>query len=137
MNIFLADDDHDDLEIMQEALANVLPGVIINTASSANAALSFLTQVPDNDLPCLVILDYNMPEMNAAQVLSALRAQARYDAIPKVVLSTSNSPLYINECLTNGADGYFVKPNNMVELNALARKIKGFCSATDPVQEDV
>ena len=43
--------------------------------------------------------------------------------IPKLILSTSNAYIHMQECLKNGATEYFVKPNSMRELEEMTDKM--------------
>lgn len=125
--ILLADDDPEDLELIEEAIFSIAPTVELHKFTNGLTAMKYLESRPDNELPGLIILDYNMPELNGSQVLAFIRSQDRYSPIPKVVLSTSNAPLHINECMTQGATEYIVKPHSMAGLHKLAKKLLGFC----------
>jgi CheY-like chemotaxis protein len=91
--------------------------------------IDFLTTTSDNKLPCLIVLDYNMPEMNGAQVLQMLTCDQRYHNIPKIILSTSSNPKYIQDCLHKGAKAYRVKPDNFSQLVTIAKEMLELCSA--------
>jgi CheY-like chemotaxis protein len=129
--ILAADDDMEDLELIEEALLNASPEAKLKTVATGKDVMEYLSRQPDSALPCLIILDYNMPELNGAQVLAQISREQRYADIPKVMLSTSAAPLHIHECMANGAAEYFVKPNNMHDLNALAVKMLAFCRKSD------
>jgi CheY-like chemotaxis protein len=131
ISILAADDDKEDLELIEEALLNASPEAELKTVTTGKDVLDYLSRQPDTALPCLIILDYNMPELNGAQVLAQISREQRYANIPKVVLSTSAAPLHIHECMTNGAAEYFVKPDNMRDLDALALKMLAFCGKSD------
>src|SRR5689334_13305638 len=111
VKILITDDDHEDLELIEEAILNANPGVELQKFTDARTALAFLNSMGDKDLPCLIILDYSMPELNGSEMLFYIKQNVRYNQIPKIVLSTSNSPLHIHECISNGATEYLVKPN--------------------------
>lgn len=117
------DDDLEDLELIEDAILNVAPGIELQKFTKGLSAMEYLRSRPDHELPGLIILDYNMPELNGSQLLSSLKGQDRYSSIPKIVLSTSNAPLHIHECINNGATEYIVKPNNMKDLHHLAVKL--------------
>jgi CheY-like chemotaxis protein len=127
VKVLIADDDLEDLELIEEAFLMVEPAVELQKFTSGKTAIDFLNSCLDQDLPCLIILDYSMPEINGSQVLSLIKKEARYHHIPKIVLSTSNAPFHIHECIANGATDYFVKPDNMKNLQALAQKLVSFC----------
>ena len=122
VKILIADDDPEDLELIEEYLRKEAPHLQLSKFMDGLSASEYLRTLPDKDLPSLIILDYNMPGLTGAQVLSSLNMISRYKTIPKVVLSTSNTPRFIQESLQNGASEYIVKPGNMQEIHNLAKK---------------
>lgn len=129
VKILIADDDPEDVELIEEALLKIEPALELRKFTNGRTAIEYLVSSQDQELPCLIILDYSMPEINGSQVLSRIKDEARYELIPKVVLSTSNAPLHIHECIANGATEYLVKPDNLTALNALAHKLLAFCKS--------
>ena len=125
--ILIADDDVEDLELIEDAIMHHKPTTALYKLNNGKAVIEYLRNQPENQLPCLILLDYNMPELNGLEVLSKLKSQVRYQFIPKIILSTSSTPVHIHECLINGASEYFVKPNNLKDLNSLVLKILGYC----------
>ena len=85
--------------------------------------LAFLEKAKDDELPSLIVLDYNMPNMNGAEVLEQLSKDPRYKKIPKIIWSTSNNSSYIKECMEKGATTYFVKPATHKNLEEQAGEI--------------
>ncbi|RPD48221.1 response regulator [Paracnuella aquatica] len=128
LRVLIAEDDRDDQEILKETMQEVDPSVEVVLVSSGLKAIKALEACPDGSLPHLLILDYNMPELNGAEVLETLARHQRYEGIPKVVLSTSSSPYYKASCMERGAQGYFTKPSSYIELEALIRDILKFCA---------
>jgi CheY-like chemotaxis protein len=128
LSILIVDDDLEDLELLQEIILGIEPGAVVHCISNAKEVINFLSGRESNKLPCLIILDYNMPEMNGAEVLSELNNHRKYQSIPKVILSTSNSDIYIQKCMQNGALNYFVKPGSLKELELLTIRMLAMCS---------
>ena len=87
-----------------------------------------LESLPDHELPCLMVLDYNMPGLNGADILRELKGHKRYDPIPKIIWSTSGSDTYKKTCLALGACEYIIKPSSVRELSEVARYMLSFCS---------
>jgi CheY-like chemotaxis protein len=125
--ILLADDDVEDLELLEGAILDLDTLSKIHAVSNGKLVLDYLEKATDDQLPCLIVLDYNMPEMNGAEVLQEICNKARYKKIPKVIWSTSNNNAYIQECLSKGATTYFVKPATNKQLQDLAREMLDFC----------
>jgi CheY-like chemotaxis protein len=83
--------------------------------------------MPGNDLPCLIILDYNMPGLNGGQVLKAICQSMRYKSIPKIIWSTSDDMHNIKTCMDTGATTYLVKPFNLSEIRNQAKQMIEYC----------
>lgn len=125
--ILLADDDQEDLELLQEALIACDPETRMHSVLNGRLAVEYLESIKDDELPCLIVLDYNMPEMNGANVLEKICKENRYNGIPKIIWSTSSNNAYIKECMDKGATAYFVKPASHKQLQELAKEMLGFC----------
>ncbi|HYE55212.1 MAG TPA: response regulator [Chitinophagaceae bacterium] len=125
--ILLADDDQDDQELLREAFLITAPGAILNTVSFGKEVLDYLRNAGDENLPALIILDYNMPDLNGAEVLQKLYADARYQHIPTVIWSTSDATLYKELCEQHGAREYFHKPHKFEDILELTRQMMRYC----------
>jgi CheY-like chemotaxis protein len=123
VSILIAEDDPEDMDLIADAIAAAEPRAYLHKFEDGLSAVEYLRTRSDNDLPSLIILDYNMPGLTGAQVLRSISTEERYKPIPKVVLSTSNAALHKHECMRSGASGYFVKPGSLKELNQLAKTI--------------
>lgn len=116
--ILIADDDLEDLELLSEVILQLEAGTKLHMVTNGTMVLDFLENTKDEELPSLIVLDYNMPSMNGAEVLEQLGKNPRYQKIPRIIWSTSNNSSYITECMNKGATTYFVKPathKNLVE----------------------
>lgn len=125
--ILLADDDGDDQDLLKESILQQSPSSAVKILNNGPQVLAWLDECPDEQLPAMLILDYKMPILNAAQVLDELKANDRYTELPKVVWSTSSNRKHIDECLSKGALRYFPKPNNVSELAIITETILSLC----------
>ena len=125
--ILLGEDDIDDQELLKEVFQSIDESFGIVPINNGKKLISYLSNLHDHSLPCVLILDYNMPELNGAQILEILKTQKRFDNIPKIIWSTSNSSDCKALCLKNGADDYIVKPSNMAHLVEVAKHMLSFC----------
>lgn len=131
--ILVADDDPDDQEMFTERFLRLNPHCRVELVGNGQEALSFLRERFPNDLPGLIVVDYKMPILTGYDFLLAVKGDPRFQSIPKVVWSTSNNQEYVDQCLGNGAKGYFVKPNNITELDLIIGEIsRMFRSANRP-----
>jgi len=121
-NILLVDDDADDLLFLSSSFSNVSPYVKLKQAYSVREAMNYLNRLPDEQLPSLIVLDYNMPVHDGLDFLKILNEQDRFHNIKKVVLSTAQSTLINKVCVEQGADACYTKPFRIEQYKALAKK---------------
>jgi CheY-like chemotaxis protein len=120
--VFLAEDDLDDQEMLIEAMKQQDESLEFIIANTGSKAFNLLKNSAGKNLK-LIILDYNLPEMSGAEILSRLKEQALFGDTPKVVWSTSNSPVYQKKCLENGAHSYIVKPTGISGIRSIAKDL--------------
>lgn len=125
--ILLADDDQEDLDLLSEIILQLDETTKLHMVNSGNRVIEFLQRTGDADLPSLIVLDYNMPNMNGAEVLEQLCRDPRYHRIPKIIWSTSNNNNYIRECIEKGATTYLVKPATHKTLQEQAGQMLAMC----------
>ena len=114
--ILLADDDPDDLQAFTDEFIYQHPGITVRQVSSGREVLLHLDICPDDRLPTLLVLDYQMPELTGFEVLQALAANDRYAPIVKVVWSNCPRTKDREECIRLGATLYLAKPGTIEEL---------------------
>jgi two-component system chemotaxis response regulator CheY len=66
----------------------------------------------------LVLLDWNMPEMNGFEVLEALKRNDKYREIPVMMVTTEGQQSSIVAAIRAGACNYLVKPFTVDELES-------------------
>ncbi len=125
--ILLGEDDPDDQELLKEVFTSVDETLILFFVNNGNEVFSALEKLRDDQMPCLIVLDYNMPGLNGAEILRELSTNERYKNIPKVVWSTAGSEKFRNHCLEFGATDYIIKPNNIEGLEKTARYMLSLC----------
>jgi CheY-like chemotaxis protein len=126
-SILLAEDDVEDQELIMEAFASTGENYRLKVFSDGKSALHYLESCESDHLPCLIVLDYNMPEMTGSDVLKKISGQKKYISIPKVILSTAKSDMFVQECLRHGADAYKVKPSTFNELVDVVKEMLSMC----------
>lgn len=124
--ILLGEDDIDDQEILQDVFFEVDSSLEIQFFNNGRKVISHL-ESSDNHLPCLIVLDYNMPELNGAEILKILSNDDRLASIPKIIWSTSDAPVYKSICLKHGASDYLVKPSKIDALENMVKYMLSFC----------
>lgn len=127
--ILAIDDDQDDLAILQEALGDVDGQCRVVTAGNGVAGISRLKEMKkEGELPCLILLDINMPVMDGRETFYAIKRDANLRHIPVVVFSTSSDEL--DKVFFSGkATSYVVKPDHYTQFLQVARQFLDYCAA--------
>jgi CheY-like chemotaxis protein len=89
--ILYVDDDTDDQFLVIETLTLLAPTAQVVLAGNGVETLTYLDSLEDQPLPCLIIMDINMPLLNGKETVARIRADARYNHIPIVLFTTSSS----------------------------------------------
>ena len=114
--ILLIDDDPDDRQMFIDEFQRHNADVAIQPADSAEEALAYLLNCVPEDLPMLIVIDYQLPGLFAPAFLQAIKHNSRCDKILKIVWSTSPLKEHIESCMENGAYRYFTKPSELADL---------------------
>ena len=125
--ILLGEDDPDDQEMLKEIFSDIDNSFILFFVNNGKEVLSALEKLDDEQMPCLIVLDYNMPGLNGADILKEIGSNKRYRNIPKIVWSTSSSDKFKKSCLELGAADYVIKPSNSMDLEKIARYMLKIC----------
>lgn len=105
-----AEDDKDDMDIMQEMMNKQQSTSRVVCVDNGFALLDYLQHVPQKDsYPCLIILDMRLPKLNGIETLELLRTDDLYRLIPVVVFSSMLTESEKERCLGLGAE-VLIKP---------------------------
>jgi len=118
--ILVVDDDANFCTAISRALAGV-PFQPFSVRSAADA-LRFLARAEpfaDAPRPAFVVLDFNLPDLNAPAVLADLRADPLARAIPVLVLTQIPGASDEQAALQAGAQAYQAKPSRAAALREL------------------
>ncbi len=126
-HIIFVDDDEEDHLIMLEYFRESGKGDCIKFIKNGQEALNYLNDISDDArLPCLIVLDLNMPILNGTQTLALLKGDPRYRNIPVLIFSTSENENEKRKCLSLGAREYIVKPTTYLDGFEVVEKFTGY-----------
>lgn len=125
--ILLGEDDEDDREMLEEVFSSIDASFRLLFVNNGHELFSMLEKLKSVSLPCLIILDYNMPGMNGAEILKELNTHQDYKDIPAIIWSTSGEEKYKQICLQLGALDYVIKPAHQEDLLKKAVYMLSLC----------
>src|SRR5687768_10261792 len=97
----------DDTAIVRDPIAMCLQAAGFDTAVASNGeeALASMAECP----PDLVLLDIAMPVLDGLSCLTAMRAEARFDSIPVILLTARTEKQYVVHAAQLGVTDYLLK----------------------------
>jgi len=101
--IFYVDDDKTNLQIGRFILAGAYNVFSMDSASK-------LLKMLERNIPDLILLDVDMPDMNGYEVLKIIKANSAYSEIPVIFLTAMSDSDNEMEGLSLGAIDYIIKP---------------------------
>jgi CheY-like chemotaxis protein len=113
-NIFLAEDDEDDVVIFIEILSDIAKDINVTVAVNGNELINLLKK--SEILPEVIFLDVNMPLKNGFQCLQEIKASEEWKGIKTIVYSTSAQPQQIEKAYQYGADLYIQKSTSYTDF---------------------
>jgi CheY-like chemotaxis protein len=125
--IFMAEDNPGDVMLMRAAFDDVDLAVDLEVIGDGETAIRRLLD-PAHEQPDLIILNFNLPKRFGYEVLEAIRTDARLQAIPVVIVTTSSAER--DALLCARADAYFVKGGDWEDVLAVVRQISEFLRAS-------
>lgn len=126
-HILWADDDIDDLMLMRHVLKDLGDDYNITEVHNGQEALDYLnTSKQTDELPCLIILDMNMPVLDGKETLARLKKDEALKDIPVVFFTTSSSQLDKIYCKHNGVE-MITKPPQYVNLREAVQRLLRYC----------
>jgi CheY-like chemotaxis protein len=125
--VLCVDDDADDREMVCFTIGEIDPSLEVVHACDGVEAIEYLAKAKDQDtLPCLVILDINMPRMDGKQTLSQIKKDDQLSTLPVVIFSTSNNPVDRLYCERFGVE-LITKPSTMHTMQDEVRRLLKPC----------
>jgi CheY-like chemotaxis protein len=134
--ILYADDDLDDLFIVEQAFAPYADYINLMHVSDGSSALNCLKRLcNDGNEPCLILLDMNMPVMDGRQALMEIRNNQELCHLPVAVFTTSSNPAD-KDFARKWEASFFTKPLAFNDLQHLARTFVKMCAEEIPSEKN-
>jgi CheY-like chemotaxis protein len=126
--VLCVDDDPDDRDLVCFTINEIDPSFTVLHAENGVEAISLLTKAKEAEtLPCLVILDINMPLMDGKQTLAAIKKDQELCNLPVVLFSTSNNHVDKLYCEQYGVE-LVTKPSNLQSIKNEVQRLLHHCA---------
>src|SRR3990167_8588858 len=99
----------DDSAIMRKVIAQILEMLGHDSVPASNGLEAF-DRLKEHEDVRLILLDWNMPEMNGIEFLREVKGRQRLSEIPVIMLTTESERRKMIEAIEAGAKHYLTKP---------------------------
>ena len=105
----------DDSKMMLRIISSTIEMLGYDTVKASNGkeALAILEKEPDI---VLVLLDWNMPELNGMDTLKAIKGNEQFKSLPVMMVTTEGEKKNVIKAIQAGAKHYLTKPFNQQDL---------------------
>jgi CheY-like chemotaxis protein len=136
--ILIADDDRNDVSIVSHALVEAGLKNPVRWLRDGGTAVRYLSQshIPQ-EMPLLLLMDWNIPGTNAAELLKWIRQRPHYLNLLVIVLTGSEDPIQKRLAYEAGANWHFVKSADCGDVVRLVRRIQEFWGSDVPTATSV
>jgi len=129
MEILMVEDDLEDAGLTIEALRRGQVACRISLVRDGEEAMEFLyrqgkyRRVP---LPDLILLDLNLPKKSGREVLALVRADARLEHVPVVVLTSSPGQQEFLQAENLHVESYLIKPVDLQQFDEVVKSLRKY-----------
>jgi CheY-like chemotaxis protein len=128
--ILLVEDDAVDTMTVTRALKEIHVSTKIISVGNGKEALEYLRNV-DNERPCIILLDLNMPKMSGFDFLYTVKKDEALKMIPVIVLTTSKEDQDKVDSFRLSVAGYMIKPVEYPKFIEVVRTINSYWSLSE------
>lgn len=128
-NILLVEDNYGDVILTRRAFQEAKIVNKLYVASTGEEAVSMLRKEDewkDFNLPDLILLDLNLPQMHGQEVLEIIKKEQSLKHIPVIILSSSRADNDVVKSYNLHANGYVVKPVSLDNFHDVVKKLEQF-----------
>ena len=128
--ILLVEDDQVDAMTVRRALKELQVTNRLQHVENGEEAVAHLRD-PASELPCIILLDLNMPKMGGIEFLQVIKQDKDLRRIPVVVLTTSGEEQDKVESFDLGVAGYMAKPVDYRKFVEVMQSINAYWTLSE------
>jgi CheY-like chemotaxis protein len=123
IRIVLVEDNIEDAAFTKRVLKHNKLNEDLVVATNGQEAMQALQSLVKGDLPQLILLDINLPDISGIDLLTLIKSDKDLSNIPVVILTGSNEDQDIQKSYDLGASSYLVKPISNDALMSVIEKL--------------
>jgi two-component system chemotaxis response regulator CheY len=129
MRVLIVDDDVVSRMMLMHMIDGAGHGADVVEAEDGEDAWR---QLLDGVAPAILFCDLRMPHLSGMELLARVKADARFMALPFVLVSAASDAATMEQALGLGADGYIVKPFDAPKIASYLARLAPPEAGEDP-----
>jgi CheY-like chemotaxis protein len=126
VEVLLVEDNAADVRLLKEGLSECAGRFNLHVVTNGEQAVDYVFRRGEFKFavrPDLILLDFNLPCKNGAEVLDEIKSDPDLKRIPVVVLTSSRSEQDVFAAYERGANCFLRKPTTLDQIYDLSRTI--------------
>ncbi len=131
--VLLVEDNPRDVRLAREAIAEANSSIELDVVTDGIAATDYLFsrgEYADTATPAFVLLDYNIPKRDGAEVLDIVKSDTILRRIPITIFTTSDSKDDVVRMYDLHANAYVTKPETVGQFVSIIDHLESFWLST-------
>ena len=125
--ILFVEDDADDQYFLLKAVKEINPAIEVVFAENGLKAIEYLNVRKENSqLPCLIVLDLNMPLLDGKETYSRIKQDLKLKSVPVIIFTSSHNP-NDKKMFTNLGVEFLTKPDDFSYMNTIVNRMINMC----------
>ena len=129
--VLLAEDDDGHALLTQQGLKQAGFHNPVLRFRDGQEVLDFLTGSDQPAFPMVLLLDISMPKLNGIEVLRLLRGRPVFRSMPIIMVTTTDDPEVMAQCVELGCNAFLFKLMNQHEFTMALSNLAGYFTAVD------
>ncbi|MBN8554751.1 MAG: response regulator [Deltaproteobacteria bacterium] len=128
-HILLVEDNLADAKLAMKILNQSAEIERVHHVTDGDQAMNFLNRVDafvEAPIPDLIILDLNLPRRGGREILKEIKENPRFQQIPVVILTSSDSESDVMACLRLHANAYVTKALDLFQFVEVLHSLEKF-----------
>lgn len=117
--VYIIDDMETARELLKMLIESIDPYLTVRVFENPEYVFDML----DDEIPDLVLTDYQMPQMNGEQFIRKFREIENCAEVPILVVTTDPSKCVVSECIDAGANDFLMRPFDEVEARSRCQNL--------------
>jgi len=118
-SVYVIDDMSTAREILKVMVQSIDPGLTVRVFENPE----YVFDVLEDEIPDLVLTDYQMPQMNGEEFIRKFRTVEGCEEVPILVVTVDPTKNVLSDCMDAGANDFLMRPFDQIEARSRCQNL--------------